>query len=115
MNVEANDIFLLGTENVCETAEEDCAVTSWSAWSPCSVTCGNGTSQRLRFYLNKQDMIRCQRDTQQTQMCVADLLDCRDALLSSRSSGIVRDLTLVDIILLILLIILLQIATTVCM
>ena len=80
-------MWCVGLENVCETVDEDCAVTQWSSWSPCSVTCGKGTSQRLRYFLNKEDMIRCQRDTQETQMCAADVLDCDDARLAAQSAG----------------------------
>jgi len=75
--------WCVGLENVCETVDEDCAVTQWSSWSPCSVTCGEGVAQRLRYFLNKDDMIRCQRETQQTQTCTADVLDC-----DAQSAGI---------------------------
>jgi len=67
--------------------DEDCAVTQWSTWSPCSVTCGKGVAQRLRYFLNKDDMLRCERETEQTQMCVADVLDCDQARINAQSAG----------------------------
>jgi hypothetical protein len=69
----------IGLENECESIDEDCAVTQWSTWSPCSATCEKGTRQRLRYYLNKDDMARCSRTTEETEMCAADILDCDKA------------------------------------
>jgi len=32
-------------------------------------------------------MLRCERETEQTQMCVADVLDCDQARINAQSAG----------------------------
>lgn len=83
-------LFLIreGLENECETVNEDCAMTAWSSWSPCSATCEKGVRQRRRYYLNKDDMARCNRETDETEMCVAEIMDCEKARMMALSAGL---------------------------
>lgn len=59
-----------------KTAE--CAVTEWGQFSPCSVTCGKGLRMRQRFYVNqmKADMMGCDRQLEEKEMCAADVELC---------------------------------------
>ena len=68
--------FLSGIENWCESPDQECAMTPWSEWSPCSVTCGKGVHERQRFYLKKEDMAECTRKTSEKDMCVSKIMDC---------------------------------------
>lgn len=52
----------------------ECAVTEWTAYSPCSVTCGKGTRMRSRAYLNeyKAHQTGCLTQMVQKDMCEAN-------------------------------------------
>ena len=56
----------------------ECAVTEWGQFSPCSVTCGKGLRMRQRFYVNqmKADMMGCDRQLEEKEMCAADVELC---------------------------------------
>lgn len=69
----------IGVENECEPVGGECAVTSWSEWSPCSMTCGQGTSVRLRRYLNPADEGVCRRAMREVKLCAGEVTDCRRA------------------------------------
>lgn len=51
----------------CSNACVDCQVSDWSAWSPCSVSCGSGQQSRKRVVLVEPEG--------QGAPCPADLLD----------------------------------------
>ncbi|KAH8386233.1 hypothetical protein KR200_007341 [Drosophila serrata] len=51
----------------------ECQLGSWSSWSSCSVTCGDGYEMRQRQYLNPQAEAKCQSvhrmELQETRRC----------------------------------------------
>jgi hypothetical protein len=44
-------------------------VTSWSSWSPCSVTCGTGNTVRIRQYIKPSLAEKCNTKLSETKNC----------------------------------------------
>lgn len=45
-------------------------VTSWSAWSPCSVSCGIGHSMRMRDYIKREYQRECNTTLAEKKSCI---------------------------------------------
>ncbi|KAL3267359.1 hypothetical protein HHI36_011490 [Cryptolaemus montrouzieri] len=66
------------SENTEDTSRVECAVTEYSNWSNCSVSCGKGLRMRTREYRMPQKaiMFNCNRQLVSKEMCVAEIPEC---------------------------------------
>ncbi|GAB6030928.1 hypothetical protein CHUAL_007755 [Chamberlinius hualienensis] len=53
-----------------------CAVTQWSPWGKCSVTCGKGTRTRRRNYKNVTGVKQCLLNLMEKEPCMANIHFC---------------------------------------
>ncbi|KAK0394261.1 hypothetical protein QR680_000658 [Steinernema hermaphroditum] len=61
--------------NECEDSEafnSKCSVSSWEAWSDCSVTCGHGQRTRKRHFMENVDAEACHVNLQEHERCIGD-------------------------------------------
>ena len=60
-----------------QTFAPECAVTPWSDWSPCSITCGVGVQSRSRLFLVPSvNQAECGIDTIERRPCNGSRFDC---------------------------------------
>ncbi|XP_055952106.1 spondin-1-like isoform X4 [Argiope bruennichi] len=80
----------MGMKPVCEPdhrpADPKCAVTHWSEWSPCTVTCGKGLKVRTRLYLSPAALSMCNVELMQKAPCTADKPDCTVNLIEAKKN-----------------------------
>lgn len=59
-------------------------MSSWSSWSPCSASCGRGSTMRLRNYLKKGLELKCKSQLVETKSCVISEKCLDESLLSAQ-------------------------------
>ncbi|XP_022251017.1 spondin-1-like isoform X2 [Limulus polyphemus] len=76
-----------------------CAVTQWSGWSPCTVTCGRGMKFRTRLYLIPSALAFCNTELMQKTTCEAEnptcishLADAKEICMMQKDMGPCRGL-----------------------
>ncbi|CAF0721201.1 unnamed protein product, partial [Brachionus calyciflorus] len=90
--IEDNEMCL-SVNGECEDDQEETSMddsdsclmlTAWSEWSPCSATCGKGYTMRVRNYLKKESVWKCNSKLEEKKSCIINEKCTDDSLLSDQ-------------------------------
>ncbi|XP_069125616.1 spondin-1-like isoform X3 [Argopecten irradians] len=69
---------------------DPCAVTQWTEWAPCSVTCGIGITERWRMFPRNNNSTLCTAKPRlmEKDLCFGYIRDCRKAIMMKNFSAL---------------------------